>query len=82
MGLVVICQRKVCFYLRKVQDLRQTKDVMRDVEFEMICIMIYEGRYSPAEVTPAMDNMFYERFGMSCADLANAISTLQVAYLH
>ena len=81
-GLVVICQRKVCFYLRKVQDLRQTKDVMRDVEFEMICIMIYEGRYSPAEVPPAMDNMFYERFGMSCADLVNAISTLQVAYLH
>ena len=55
---------------------------MRDVEFEMICIMIYEGRYSPAEVPPEMDNMFYERFGMSCADLVNAISTLQVAHLH
>ena len=29
-----------------------------------------------------MENMFYEYFGMSCADLVNAISTLQVAHLH
>ena len=81
-GIVVICLGKVCFYLRKVQDLRQAKDVMRDLEFDLICIMIYEGRYSPADVTPAMDNMFYERIGMSCADLVNAISMRQVAPQH
>ena len=47
---------------------------MKDVEFDLIFIMIYEGRYSPAEVPPAMDNMFYERFGMSCTDLVNAVT--------
>ena len=47
---------------------------MRDVEFDLICIMIYEGRYTPADVPPALDNMFYERFGMSCAELVNAIT--------
>jgi hypothetical protein len=46
---------------------------MKDVEFDMICIMIYEGRYSPADVPPALDNMFYERFGMSCAEVVNAV---------
>ena len=80
--MVVICLGKVCFCLRKVQDLRQAKDVMRDLEFEMICTMIYEGRYFPADVPPAMDNMFYERFGMSCVDFINAITTHRVARLH
>ena len=51
-----------------------TKAVMKDVEFDMICIMIYEGRYSPADVPPALDNMFYERFGMSCVDIVSAFS--------
>jgi hypothetical protein len=71
--LLVICVLKVWFYLWKVQDLRETKAVMKDVEFDMICIMIYEGRYSPADVPPALDNMFYERFGMSCAEVVNAV---------
>ena len=53
--------------------MRETKAVMKDVEFDMICIMIYEGRYSPADVPPVLDNMFYERFGMSCDDVANAV---------
>ena len=57
-----------------MQDLRKTKDVMKDVEFEMICIMIYEGGFSPADVPPALDNMFYEIFGMSCSDVANALA--------
>ena len=57
-----------------MQDLRKTKAVMKDVEFDMICIMVYEGRYSPADVPPTLDNMFYERFGMSCDDVANAVS--------
>ena len=57
-----------------MQDLRKTKDVMKDVEFDMICIMIYEGWYSPADVPPALDNMFYERFGMSCAEVVNAVA--------
>ena len=57
-----------------MQDLRKTKDVMKDVEFDMICIMIYEGRYSPADIPPVLDNMFYEIFGMSCDDVANAVS--------
>ena len=57
-----------------MQDLRETTDGMRDVEFDLICIMIYEGRYTPADVPPALDNMFYERFGMSCAELVNAIT--------
>lgn len=70
----MISVRKVCFCLRNVQDLRETNAVMKDVEFDMICIMIYEGRYSPADVPPALDNMFYERFGMSCADLADAVA--------
>ena len=72
--LLVICVLKVWFYLWKVQDLRETKAVMKDVEFDMICIMIYEGRYSPADVPPALDNMFYERFGMSCAEVVNAVA--------
>ena len=71
---MVICLGKICFYLRKVQDLRQAKDVMRDLEFDMICTMIYEGRYSPADIPPVLDNMFYERFGMSCDDVANAVA--------
>lgn len=49
---------------------------MSDVEFDMICIMIYEGRYSPVDIPPALDNMFYEKFGMSCADLANILLIL------
>ena len=53
--------------------MRKTKDVMKDVEFEMICIMIYEGGFYPADVSPALDNMFYERFGMSCAEVVNAV---------
>ena len=57
-----------------MQDLREITDGMRDVEFDLICIMIYEGRYTPADVPPALDNMFYERFGMSCADLINAVT--------
>lgn len=65
---------KVCFCLLNVQDLRETKNVMKDLEFDMFCIMIYEGRYFPADVPPALDNMFYERFGMSCADVADAVS--------
>jgi hypothetical protein len=72
--LLVICVLNVWFYLWKVQDLRETKAVMKDVEFDMICIMIYEGRYSPADVPPALDNMFYERFGMSCAEVVNAVA--------
>ena len=72
--LLVICVLKVWFYLWKVQDLRETKAVMKDVEFDMICIMIYEGRYFPAEVPPALDNMFYERFGMSCREAAAMIA--------
>ena len=72
--LLVISVLKVCFCLWKVQDLRETTDGMRDVEFDLICIMIYEGRYTPADVPPALDNMFYERFGMSCADLINAVT--------
>jgi hypothetical protein len=47
---------------------------MKDVEFDMVCIMICEGRYSPADVPPALDNMFYERFGMSCAEVADAVA--------
>ena len=47
---------------------------MKDVEFDMICIMVYEGRYSPADVTPTLDNMFYERFGMSCSEVVNAVA--------
>lgn len=43
---------------------------MRDVEFEYICAMIVEGIYDPAEISTALDNMFYERFGMSCDDVA------------
>lgn len=74
MDKAVICQMKVCFCLRKVQDLRKTIGEMRDVEFDMICIMIYEGRYSPADIPPALDNMFYEKFGMSCTDLASAVT--------
>ena len=57
-----------------VQALQETNAVMKDVEFDMICIMIYEGRYSPADIPPALDNMFYERFGMSCHDVANAVA--------
>ena len=72
--LLVICVLNVWFYLWKVQDLRETKAIMKDVEFDMICIMIYEGRYSPADVPPALDNMFYERFGMSCAEVVNAVA--------
>lgn len=72
--LLVICVLNVWFYLWKVQDLRETKAVMKDVEFDMICIMIYEGRYFPAEVPPALDNMFYERFGMSCREAAAIIA--------
>lgn len=73
-GLLVICVRKVCFCLWNVQALQETKTVMTDVEFDMICIMIYEGRYFPAEVPPALDNMFYERFGMSCREAAAIIA--------
>ena len=64
----------VWFCLWNVQALRERNSVMKDVEFDMICIMIYEGRYSPADVPPAMDNMFYEKFGMSCTDLADALT--------
>lgn len=56
-----------------MQALPETKQVMKEVEFDMICIMIYEGRYSPADIPPVLDNMFYERFGMSCDDVANAV---------
>ena len=52
----------------------KTKAVMKDVEFDMICIMVYEGRYSPADVPPTLDNMFYERFGMSCSEVVNAVA--------
>ena len=72
--LPVICFGKACFCLRNVQALRETKAVMKDVEFDMVCIMICEGRYSPADVPPALDNMFYERFGMSCAEVADAVA--------
>ena len=65
---------KGLFLLAESASFAVNKQVMKDVEFDMICIMIYEGRYSPAEVPPAMDNMFYERFGMSCTDLVNAVT--------
>lgn len=56
-----------------MQALPEIKQVMKEVEFDMICIMIYECRYSPADIPPVLDNMFYERFGMSCDDVANAV---------
>ena len=52
----------------------ENKNRMKEVDFDMVCIMIYEGRYFPAEVPPALDNMFYERFGMSCHDVADAVA--------
>ena len=47
---------------------------MRDKEFERICIMICEGNYDPSGIPAALDNMFYEMFGMSCSDVVSALS--------
>ena len=47
---------------------------MKDTEFECICAMICEGKFDMADVPPALDNMFYERFGMSCSDIVSAFS--------
>lgn len=47
---------------------------MMDVEFEYVCAMIDEGSYDPAEISTVLDNMFYEKFGMSCSDVVRAIS--------
>lgn len=47
---------------------------MNDKEFECICAMICEGSFDPADVPAALDNMFYERFGMSCVDIVSAFS--------
>ena len=52
---------------------------MKDVEFDMICIMIYEGRYSPADIPPVLDNMFYEKFGLSGKEVVEAF---QKGFLH
>ena len=45
-----------------------------DVEFEYVCARIDEGSYDPAEISTVLDNMFYEKFGMSCSDVVRAIS--------
>ena len=47
---------------------------MSETDFENICVMICEGRYDQAEIPVALDNMFYERFGMSCSEVVSAFS--------
>lgn len=48
--------------------------LMRETEFECICAMICDGNYEPADIPTALDNLFYERFGMSCSDVVSAFS--------
>ena len=47
---------------------------MRDMEFEHVCAMIGEGSYDPTEISTVLDNMFYEKFGMSCSDVVRIMS--------
>lgn len=44
------------------------------MKFESICASICEGSYDPSQVSPDMDNLFYERFGMSSMDVAYRLS--------
>ena len=47
---------------------------MKDMEFESICAKIFEGSYDHADIPTGLDNLFYERFGMSCNEVVSAVS--------
>ena len=75
-GQAVISALKLWICLRKLQALRKTKSLMKDMEFECICAKIFEGSYDPADISPDLDNIFYEKFGMSCCDIVSAIDIM------
>ena len=50
---------------------------MSETDFETICALICEGKYDPADISPAMDNMFYERFGMSCSEVVSSFQRIE-----
>jgi len=72
-GILAICLRNSCFFCLNPQDL-QKNDTDMEMKFERICASICEGRYDPSQVSPDMDNLFYERFGMSSMDVACRLS--------
>ena len=53
--------------------LRKT-NVMDEINFERICAMICDGRWEETGFPVELDNMFYERFGMSGEDVMKSFS--------
>ncbi|MBQ3251231.1 MAG: hypothetical protein IJB05_08820 [Bacteroidales bacterium] len=49
---------------------------MDEINFERICAMICDGRWGEAGFPVELDNMFYERFGMSGEDVMKTFSCL------
>lgn len=48
---------------------------MKEKEFEDLCLGICAGLLGEANVSREMNNLFYERFGMSFQELRESIQT-------
>lgn len=62
--------------LAETASFAENKSLMKDMEFECICAKIFEGSYDPTDISPDLDNIFYEKFGMSCCDIVSAIDIM------
>ena len=71
--IAMILPLKSCFCLSNVAALRKT-NAMDEINFERICAMICDGRWEEAGFPVELDNMFYERFGMSGEDVMKSFS--------
>ncbi len=72
-AIAMILPLKSCFCLPNVPALQKT-NAMDEINFERICAMICDGRWGEAGFPAELDNMFYERFGMSGDDVLSAFS--------
>ena len=62
--------------LAETASFAENKSLMKDMEFECICTKIFEGSYDPTDISPDLDNIFYEKVGMSCCDIVSAIDIM------
>ena len=46
---------------------------MKEKDFEKMCSLMFDGSHECEKVSYTLDNMFYERFGMSCREISDMI---------
>lgn len=52
----------------------EKRSAMKEVYFERICSMMLEGNDVREDMSYVLDNMFYERFGMSGREIYDQLS--------